>query len=206
LLWRVDGGLGVAINASPVIAEHAVFVANGSTNVFSVDVVTGRLRWKTLLDHQGFEWGNATVGAPAYARGIVIVPTLYADAVALDATTGAERWRYTGKPGPIRTTHYRGGNMTGCGLSAVQLETGDPLWHGELGAPLLGGPAVSGSWLVVAGFDGVVRGLSTARERDPIAPPTSCVVAPSGGCCDANGAPPTLAIVLVGFGLRRRRA
>jgi len=176
-----------------------------------------------LLDPQGFEWGNATVGAPAYARGIVIVPTLYADAVALDATTGAERWRYTGRPSTIRTTHYRGGAMAGFEaqptitgdivwlagtdgtLSALQLETGAELWHTELGAPLLGGPAVSGSWLVIAGFDGVVRGLSTAVERPPIAPPASCDVRPSGGCCDVHGAPPTLTIALVVFGLRRRR-
>jgi len=98
LLWRIDNGLAIAINASPMIADHTAFVANGSTVVFAADVLTGSVRWQVKLDGDGFDWGNATVGAPAYANGIVIVPTLYADLVALDAATGAELWRHRGKP------------------------------------------------------------------------------------------------------------
>jgi len=48
-------------------------------------------------------------------------------------------------------------------LAALELRTGHEVWSTQLGTPLLAAPAVSGRWLVVAGFDGVVRGLATGR-------------------------------------------
>jgi outer membrane protein assembly factor BamB len=206
-----------------MIADHTAFIANGSTVVFAADLVTGRVRWQVKLDGDGFDWGNATVGAPAYANGIVLVPTLYADLVALNADTGAELWRHRGKPSAIRTTHYRGKAMAGYEaqpvvtgdvvwaagtdgtLSALELQTGAEVWSTELGTPLLAAPAVSGRWLVVAGFDGVVRGLATAEPRAAITTPVSCEIPAGGGCCGGGGSPPALAVVMIAFGLRRRR-
>lgn len=224
LLWRIDDGLGVAINASPVIADHTVFIANGSTVVFAADVLTGRVRWHIQLEDDGFDWGHASVGAPAYAKGVLLVPTLYRDLVALDATTGAERWRYRGKPSPIRTTHYRGGSTVGFEaqplvtgdvvwqagtdgtLAALALETGDVVWQTHLGVPLLSAPAASGAYLVVAGFDGVVRALVTAPERPALPAPASCDVVPSAGCCGGGGGLPGPALLVIAVWLRRRRA
>jgi outer membrane protein assembly factor BamB/predicted phosphodiesterase len=225
LVWRFEGPLTTAINASPVVAGGLVYVVNGLDEVFALDTTTGALRWQLKLDPAGFDWGNATVGTPAVADGVLVVPTLYRDLVGLDATTGFELWRFAGAPSQVRATHYRGTREAGFEaspaitgdivwaadtsgqLAALDLHTGARLWRTQLGTPALGGLAVSGDWLVVATYDGSVRAF-TAAARDPIAPaPISCAPA-SGGCCDAGrDASPlaALALALIALTVARRR-
>ena len=225
-LWRYQGGLTTAINASPVVAGGLVYVVNGMDDVFALDATTGVLRWQTRLDPAGFDWGNATVGTPAVANNVLVVPTLYRDLVALDASTGFELWRFAGAPSPVRATHYRGAGEAGFEsspvitgdivwaadtagvLSALDLHTGATLWQSELGTPALGGLAVSGDWLVVATYDGSVRALvAGGAERIPPTP-LACGPAEPAGCCDTGrGASPlgALALALVAFAAARRR-
>jgi outer membrane protein assembly factor BamB len=227
LRWRFEGPLTTAINATPVVAGGAVYVVSGADEVFALDTATGALRWQVKLDPAGFDWGNATVGAPAVAHGVIVVPTLYRDLVALDATTGFELWRHAGAPSPLRATHYRGTREAGFEaspaitgdiawaadtagqLTALDLHTGAAIWRTQLGTPVLGGLAVSGSWLVVATYDGTVRGFAAAA-RDPVAPaPMNCDASPPAGCCDAGGGSPlgalALAAVVGGCVVGRRR-
>jgi outer membrane protein assembly factor BamB/predicted phosphodiesterase len=233
-LWRYETELTTAINASPVVADGLVYVVNGLSDVFALEVATGVLRWETRLDLAGFDWGNATVGTPAVGNGVLVVPTLYRDLVGLDAASGLELWRYAGTPSQIRTTHYRGAREagfesspvitgdivwaadTGGRLTALDLHTGTALWHTLLGMPVLGGIAVSGDWLIVASYDGSVRGFAAASAvpRSPAA--IECRVEPSGGCCqtdrDAMGSMASAlalmlaAVVARGRGPQRRRA
>lgn len=224
LQWRYEGPLTTAINASPVVASGLVYVVNGMDEVFALDTATGALRWQLKLDPAGFDWGNATVGTPAVAHNVLVVPTLYRDLVALDTTTGFELWRFAGAPSQVRSTHYRGAREAGFEsspvitgdivwaadtsgqLAALDLHTGAPLWRTQLGTPAFGGLAVSGDWLVVATYDGAVRGLAAAAH-DPVAPaPISCTPA-SGGCCDAGRDAPagTLVLALIAVAAIRRR-
>jgi outer membrane protein assembly factor BamB/predicted phosphodiesterase len=222
-LWRYEGPLTIAINATPVVAD----VVNGLDDVFALDAATGLRRWSLRLDPAGFEWGNATVGAPAVAHGVLVVPTLYRDLVALDATTGFELWRHAGTPSPVRPTHYRGAREAGFEaspvitgdivwaadtagqLTALDLHDGTPLWRTGLGTPVLGGLAVSGDWLVVASYDGSVRAFVAARSAPPVFEPGACDSGiASGGCCGAGrDASPlgALALALVVFAAARRR-
>jgi hypothetical protein len=91
-------------------------------------------------------------------------------------------------------------------LSALDLHTGEELWHTALAVPVLAGLAVSGDWLVVASFDGTVRGLARTASA-PIAPaPATCEVGRAGaGCCDTGGAPAGPAALLLAVGLVLRR-
>src|SRR5439155_6453175 len=98
-LWRVEGDPIVAVNASPVIAADTVYVVTGTDRVVALALATGEPRWTAALDPAGFDWGNAAIGTPALAGGVLVVPTLYRDLVALDATTGAELWRRAGVAG-----------------------------------------------------------------------------------------------------------
>jgi outer membrane protein assembly factor BamB len=201
-LWRRTGEQAVAINASPVIDGDTVYVVNGLTEVLALDVWTGAERWLVKLDPTGFDWGYATVGAPAISAGVLVVPTLYRDLVALDATTGAELWRHTAAPNPLRTTHYRGAREAGFASSpvitgdvvwaadtsgrlvALELLTGDMIWETQLDTPVLAGLAIAGNQLVVASFDGSVRVLGPAFSPPPLLQ-LECGVPATAGCCNA---------------------
>lgn len=221
-LWSYTGPETVAINASPVIDNDGVFVVSGADEVTAFDHA-GTPRWTVKLDDAGFDWGNATVGTPALARNILVVPTLYRDIVALDATTGVEIWRHAATPGPLRTTHYRSGREAGFAaspvvtgdivwtvdtsgaLTALELMSGRTLWQTQLGVPVLAGLAVSGDWLIVASYDGTVRALA---PRTHIAPPLvapTCTEPVDGGCCDAHGGTNWLVVVVAAALMRRRR-
>ena len=222
VLWRLEGEQTTAINATPVIADGVVYLVNGRTEVIALDVATGAERWQIKLDADGFDWGNASVGAPAIAHGVLVVPTLYDALVALDATTGSELWRLAATTGPLRTTHYRGARAAGFEaspvitddvawaadtagrLSAVELRTGVVLWHGELATPVLAGLAVAGGWLVVASYDGSVR-VFGPPDRAPTQAAARCEVAATGGCCDVGDSSSLwLVLVFLGWlGIRR---
>ena len=215
-LWRIEGDQMVAINASPVISGDSVFVVTGADEVVALDLVTGAIRWHTKLDPRGFDWGNATIGTPALAQHVIVIPTLYRDLVALDTVTGVELWRHAGTPSPLRTTHYRGADEAGFAaspvitgdvvwaadtagvLTALELRTGVPLWHTDVGAPVLAGLAASGDWLIVASYDGTVRAyVPDLGPHFPSKPPSCSEPATSGGCCDASGSPSGVIVLLV---------
>jgi outer membrane protein assembly factor BamB/predicted phosphodiesterase len=222
--WQYETDDTVGINSSPVIGDDQVFIATAADKVLALDM-TGKLSWSVALDPAGFNWGNATIGTPAYTHGIVVVPTLYRDLVALDATTGAELWRHAGTPGALRETHYRGANQAGYAaspaitgdvvwaadtsgmLAALDLYTGETLWQTPLGVPVLAGLAVSGDSLIVASYDGTVRELVPGTPRTPVASAT-CSEPDTGGCCDAGGSPGSVLIAggVVAAAIRRRRA
>lgn len=224
-LWSYNGAETVAINASPVISADQIFVVSGADEVTAFDH-GGTPRWTVKLDDAGFDWGNATIGTPTLARNILVVPTLYRDLIAIDATTGAELWRHSATPGPLRTTHYRSGREAGFAASpvvtgdivwtvdtsgdvtALELMTGRPLWHTSLGVPVLAGLAVSGDWLIVASYDGTVRALTpTTTAARPLVAPTCSEPTESGGCCDSRHSSSTTGwlIALVALALQRRR-
>ena len=200
--WQLGDDLPIGINATPAIARGAAIVANAADEVFAVDLLTGELRWRTQLDPRGFSWGNATVGAVVASDangGIVVVPTLYDDAVALDPRTGAELWRYAApSAGPLRTTHYRGRGQAGFAsapviagglvwlastdgtIAALELTTGRELWRTS-GPPVLAGLAAAGDALIVASYDGTVRALAPPAPGAlvPLPPAVSALAAPA---------------------------
>ncbi len=230
LRWRYEGPDTVALNATPVIGADAIYIVNGSTDVTALDF-TGERRWSTRIDAQGFDWGYASVGTPALAGDTLIVPTLYGSLVALDTQTGAERWRYRARPGPLRGTHYRGKDIAAFVaspvitgelvwvadasgmLSALDARTGLVRWFTELPSPVMAGLAASGDWLVIASYDGTVRAMAPGSAR-PWVPPSPDLCAPPppppapAGCCDAGTAADSTgvaALVLALVLFRRRR-
>jgi outer membrane protein assembly factor BamB/predicted phosphodiesterase len=230
-LWRLVSNtsesaetlpLTIAINATPLISGDLVFLTNGLLEVFALELATGKVRWRVWLDQKGFDWGNATVGGLAIANGVLLVPSLYRDLYGLDAATGAIRWRVAAAPGPLRTTHYRGSGMAGFEagpvitgdtvwaadtsgqLGAYALASGEARWRTELGVPVLAGLAVAGDALVVASYDGTVRLLAPGRTP-PAAVARSCTVKRSSGCCQSSPLSAGWPMLLVVFGLARRR-
>ncbi|CAN5842104.1 hypothetical protein BH11MYX3_BH11MYX3_14060 [soil metagenome] len=230
LLWQVTGESANSINASPVIANGLVYLSNGATEVMALELETGKQRWRTKLDPTGYEWAIATIGTPALAHGVLVVPTLWRDLAGLDATSGRVLWRF-GAAGAseLRTTHYFGSNErgfasspvitgdivwavdTGGHLAALDLHSGAVLWRTSIEVPVLAGIATTGRSLVIASYDGTVRVLSpTNHERAPIT--IAACDAPPRGCCDTGGggrgsiALATLVVFYAGARRRRRRS
>ena len=227
LLWQLTGDVSLSINASPVISDGLVYLSNGATEVVALELGTGRQRWHTKLDPTGYDWAIATIGTPAVARGVIVVPTLWRDLAGLDAASGRLLWRFAAAgAGPLRTTHYRGageagfasspvitGDLvwaadTGGHLTALDLHTGAVLWRASLGVPVLAGLGTTGSSLIVASYDGTVRALApVAHERAPISG-ARCDAPRSTGCCDARGGPGrpgAIAAIAAALYARRRR-
>jgi len=183
--WQLQGET-IAVNAGPIADASSIYVVDGSDQLSALDL-RGLVRWRVKLDAQGFDWGNATIGTPALADGILIVPTLYRDVIAIDAKTGAVRWRFAGRASSLRTTHYRGAGAAGFAgaplvqgglvwvvdtsgvVSALDLATGVRRGGIDLAAPVLAGPTATANGLVVASFDGALHWLvaDTARSHAP---------------------------------------
>lgn len=218
-LWQLDTEDTIAINATPVIADHTVFIVNAADQVTAIDLATGAVKWRAPLDAKGFEWGNATIGTPAYAHGILIVPTLYRDVVALDATTGEELWRHAALPSPLRLTHYRGAGQAGYEsspviagdvvwiadtsgeLAALDLRTGAPKSRSSIGAPVLAGLAIANDHIIIASFDGTVR--SVPPRESPFVTAPRCTATPSG--CATTTPDLVVAFFVAAFVLTRSR-
>ena len=202
--------------------------------MLGLNLGTGKTRWKTrsnpdlLAPGALLDWAYAIAGGPALSTdGMLVVPTLYGELVGLDASSGTVLWRHASMPSVLRTTHYRGSGMAGYEgspviadnvvwaadtagvLVALDLHTGNELWHTSLGAPVLASLAVADGWLVAASYDGTVHAMSL---------PVAAVVTPAAitGGCDAGGGGGValalalvLALVLVNVAVvasRRRRA
>lgn len=100
---RLDG----AVYGEPLVADHLLIVATEENQVYGLNPVTGVVRWHTDLGPpqplSGLPCGNidplGVTGTPAYDRGtgLVFVVAEAAgglhDLFALDAASGALRWR-----------------------------------------------------------------------------------------------------------------
>lgn len=237
-LWTVPPPFSTAVNAGIVVDGDQAFVANSYTNVFALDLASPKApdyaTWQNRLHGDADDWSYGILGTPALASDRLFVPTMRGDVVALDRKSGAEIWRHTGAPGPLRPVHYRGsavaayaaspvvtadlvwvGGLDGR-LSALDTETGKERFGMDLGAPIYEGPVPAGDLLFVGTFDGTVHALIHVPDAScPDAP--GCTPAASGGGCVVATAPGpsawpdgiwVIAAVLLGrrSASRRRRA
>lgn len=228
--WSNVSGATVAINATPIVENGVVYLANARAEVSAAELSTGRVLWTRATAPGGFDWGYTITAAPALADGRLFVPSQWDELIALDAATGAELWRYATDGGPLNFAHYRSAQA---GFVASPVVTGDLVWIGrpdgalvalsaadgseqfstQLGAPIVSAPAPAGGYLVVATYDGSVHALGPGPVRMPGTPP-ACDGDPDppaddAGCCSTGRhdgpASAALALAVLGLLLRRRR-
>jgi alcohol dehydrogenase (cytochrome c) len=139
--------------ATPVVVDGVAYTADLMSNVYAIDLASGRRQWTKVYDESDTGPNGVNV---AGGRVFGITPE---DAFALDAETGEELWRRTlvQRPGEliVMTPGYKDGvvyvstNPTVGGnigtLWAMDADTGRALWRWEQ-APrsLWGNPAVNG--------------------------------------------------------------
>lgn len=178
LLFEVPIGAGDnrkhKITAEPVVASNMVFTMD-SENTVAAHTTGGGAIWSTDLTPASDRKGDASGGGLAISGGTVFASTGYGELIALDAGSGAIRWRQDlGAPGsgaPVVD-----GNMvvvlsTRNNAVAVDATNGRLLWDtagtpsapGVLGSPT---PAVAGSTVVMPFSIGSLVGLA-ASDGEP---------------------------------------
>jgi len=161
--WRASigegGGYRAKITAQPLVAGTRVFTMDSDALVAAFDLETGRRIWRTETQDDKNRSTNLG-GGLAVVDGVVYATTGRADALALDAATGAIRWRKPlGVPGRSAPTVAEGrlyATTIDDKLVALDASTGERLWAYQASnsaTTLLGqsAPAVS-EGLVITGF------------------------------------------------------
>ena len=166
--WRLvtDGAVGGA----PAVADGAVYVGDEAGFLYAIDAASGALRWRAdlggslytsapvVVDGVVYLTSGAGGTAPAVVDGVVYAggdgsasrsPLL---AHAVDAATGAERWRH---------------NVGRNGIFALDATDGEERWRFATFAPVYhSSPAVAGGAVYVGSKDGHVYAVDAATGRE----------------------------------------
>ena len=162
-LWSQSVGTGAGnrdvLSAEPVVAEGHVFTMDSHGVVAAFDVASGGRIWRTDTKPKKSRSSNVG-GGLTYADGMIYVVDGVAESLALDAGSGAVKWRVNvGTPGRSAPTVVSGRMFFGTideRLFALEIGSGRQLWTYQASASetiVFGQPApavVGGT--VLAGF------------------------------------------------------
>jgi outer membrane protein assembly factor BamB len=183
-----ETGMGRHIGAGPAIhGDRAYFVSVGAS-VWAIDWHTttyplerALLFWQTNFYlwgmrskppiQKGSVWSKRVGGdvrhTPAIAYNMVYVTTARGQVVALDAATGAERWRtdlrmaITAAP-TVAGTSVLIGTQDGV-VFGLEAHTGAVLWDFKTAGKIAASPIVAGDTMYVASHDGTLYAVSKAQ-------------------------------------------
>ena len=159
----------------PAVAYGRVYFADNPGTVFAISSSTGETRWT-------FASGRCTAASPAVADGVVYeaflnrppcnrpagTKGLTGEVVALDATTGAVRWRHVLGPSESSPLVANGlvyvGDWSGW-VFALDAKTGRQVWGYQTGGEVKGAVAQSGSRLYVGSYDHHLYALTARTGR-----------------------------------------
>lgn len=160
--------------SSPVVANGAVYIGSGDTNIYALDAATGAIKWK-------FKTGDVVHSSPAISDGTLFAGSWDSYFYALDSATGKEKWRF--KTGEDPKIHNQVGIQSsaavangvvyfGCRDSkfyAVDAATGKQLWFfSNKGSWVIASPAVFDGKVYIATSDsGLIHALD-AKSGAPL--------------------------------------
>jgi large repetitive protein len=190
-LWSIDIGKS---NGPLAVSDRAIYASAGG-DLVSVST-SGALNWRVGV-------GSATVAA-ATPDGVVVGTVR--GAVTAVASDGAVLWTFQPDGGFSGSVAYAddvvyAGSASG-GVYAIDLRTGDPIWHVNPSHPVTAGPAVAPSGTIFAGAD-TIYGVSSAgqiRWSDPRLKPSDAGLTVLGYDGVFDAAVGDLGAVLMGDG------
>lgn len=137
MLWRyqADG----AICNTPVSDGERIFFATKKGNVIALNLTGSEVWQKNFMrtNDAGAQVPMQFDAPPASFGGLVLAGTLRGSLIALDARTGAEKWRYEtggtilGSPNQISTNQIAVINQAEGSLHCLELGSGKLLWKTE---------------------------------------------------------------------------
>jgi eukaryotic-like serine/threonine-protein kinase len=184
-----ETGLGRHIGAGPAIQGDRVYFCSVGASVWAIDwhattypLERALLFWQTNLylwgmlskppTQKGSVWSKRVGGdvryTPAIAYNTVYVATSQGQVIALDAATGAERWRsdlkmaITAAP-TVAGTSVLIGTQDGVVFS-LDAHTGAALWDFKTAGKITGSPIVAGDTMYVASHDGTLYAVTGAQQ------------------------------------------
>lgn len=132
-----------------------------------------------ILSKRAFSYSLDATSTPLVTDKLIIFGTANNGLVALDKETYEQKWKVTTQPSLVYTAPYqsfpasaietspiRVGNCIYIGASdgvfyGVNIETGKLEWRHEVGAPIFGSMAVSGSTVFASDYSGNVYGFTS---------------------------------------------
>ena len=180
--WQVAigaaGGYRQPLVASPVVAGGQIFTMDADAHVRAFSFSTGSELWHTRTRPDGVTTQNLG-GGIAYDSGKLYVSTGYAEALALDATTGKILWRqsmdYAAQSAPLVAGGLVAIMIQNSWLLTFDAQSGAPGWRfaGAVGTPPMTSVSVTGApayadGIVVAGFSTGLLAAIDAASGTPI--------------------------------------
>ena len=183
-----ETGMGRHIGVGPAIAGERAYFGTVGSRVWAIDWQTTTYPWEPALlfwqtnlylwgmrstppIQKGSVWSRHVGGdvrhTPAIAHNLVYVTAAPGKVVALDAATGAERWRadlrmvITAAP-TVAGTAVLIGTQDGV-VFGLDAHTGAVLWDFKTAGNITGSPIVAGDTLYVASHDGTLYAVTRAQ-------------------------------------------
>jgi outer membrane protein assembly factor BamB len=173
-----QGNDTTSVVASPTIvgsgADALVAVGGRDGMLYALDLASGRLRWR--LTHDGSSWILATA---TDGHTLFVASGSAAIIQAVDAQTGAERWRAKTHGAVFASLALAGDTLlasdfTGA-LVGLDAATGQRRWEFPLGGRALSTPLVAGGVVYAASDSGLLRAFDIATTPAATAAPRRIV-------------------------------
>ncbi|HET7458662.1 MAG TPA: PQQ-binding-like beta-propeller repeat protein [Gemmatimonadaceae bacterium] len=175
--WRAQ--TGGRVRSSPAVDGGRVYVGAFDGRVYCLDLATGAVRWRYDTEGASLKSGDygfdrrSIQSSPAVAGGTVYVGARDGFLYAIDAASGALRWRYDHKISWVITSPAVDGGVVYAGSSdghfaqAVDAATGKELWRATTDATVWSSPAVAGDVVYYGDGAGRVHAVDrrTGTER-----------------------------------------
>ncbi|MEM9716062.1 MAG: PQQ-binding-like beta-propeller repeat protein [Pseudomonadota bacterium] len=172
-LWTVDIGKGNArrtrLTADPIVVGGRIFVMDATAQVSAISA-NGQVLWQADLRPERDAGDDISGGGLAYADGTLLASTGYGDVVALEATTGTEKWRQRFQAGLTAAPAVAGNTVIAVSVGneamGLNLSNGRIRWRetsGGSNTAVAGGgtPAISGRLAVIPFPSGELLAVTT---------------------------------------------
>jgi outer membrane protein assembly factor BamB len=174
-IWRAR--TGGRIRSAPAIANGAAYVGSFDGYLYAFDANTGKLRWRYATE--GAHLNSADYGydrrsiqsSPAVRNGKVFFGSKDGSLYAVDARSGALRWRktasvywYMSAPAVDRNLVFSG-NSDGRFVQALDAASGRVAWQFNTGINVFASPSVANGVVYTGAWDGKLYALDEISGR-----------------------------------------